>query len=70
MKEKALRTYAIYEKARDSAKQTDYGISKLTGMRPSTISDWKHGRYTPKHDKLIAISKALNFPVELFYEVE
>lgn len=66
--EKALATYSIYERERDRKGVKDVHIARLTGMRPSTISDWKHGRYTPKLDKLIAISKALKIPVQTFLE--
>jgi len=65
--EKALATYDIYAKERDKKGVKDVHIARAAGMRPSTISDWKHGHYTPKHDKLVAISKVLEIPVQTFY---
>ncbi len=34
-------------------------LSKITGITPSSISDWLRGKYTPKQDKLIKISNCL-----------
>ena len=48
-------------------KEKDWKISvvvRSTGMARSTISEWKKGLYTPKHDKLCAIASFLNVSVE------
>lgn len=66
--DKAERTYTIYRKARDLRGYTDFLVAKLSGVRPSSICDWKHRRYTPKIDKLYAISKVLEIPVEMFLD--
>ncbi len=38
-------------------------ISRATGIRQSTFSDWKAGRYLPKADKIEAIADYLGVPV-------
>ncbi len=35
---------------------TLYQVAKATGIAPSTLSDWKNGRSTPKADKLARIA--------------
>lgn len=66
---RALKTYALYERARQAAGLTDYAVCKATGVTASCVCDWKHGRYIPKHDKLLKISKLLQIPVSIFDEV-
>lgn len=42
-------------------------LSKLTGIRASSISDWINGIYYPKQDKRLLIAKALGIsPDRLF----
>ena len=41
-------------------------VAKTTGIRASTFSDWKKGRYTPKLDKLQKIADYFGVPVEYF----
>lgn len=65
-REIAILTYAIYERARERTGLTDYAVGKLTGLRSSVFTDWKHGRYTPKHDKLVKISNAIGVQVSIF----
>lgn len=43
-------------------------VSKATGIRSGVFSDWKAGRYTPKHDKLSRIADYLGVNVKLFEE--
>lgn len=38
-------------------------ISKATGIAHSCFTDWAHGRYTPKRDKLYKIAEYLDVPV-------
>lgn len=45
---------------------TDYEVAKETGVSTVTLSHWKQGRYTPKVDKLLAISKYFDVPIEYF----
>lgn len=35
-------------------------LSKMTGIRSSSISDWLKGKYEPKQDKIAIIADALN----------
>jgi repressor LexA len=48
--------YAKYVELRDSKGLTDADVSKATGIFPSTFSDWKANRSTPKIEKLIKIA--------------
>lgn len=68
-RERALATYAIYARARDARKMTDYTVAMQAGFGNSTICDWKHGKYTPKVEKLIAIAQVLNVPIEMLIAV-
>ncbi len=45
---------------------TDYRVSRETGVSTATLTNWKKGRYTPKFDKLLAIAKYFDVPVEYF----
>lgn len=60
------KLYKKYAALRDQAQVTDYEVSKRTGVSTSTLTNWKYGRYTPKFDKLLAIAKYFNVPVEYF----
>lgn len=44
--------YARFESLLKTHGTTVYRVSKATGIAPSTFSDWKNGRSTPKADKL------------------
>ena len=44
--------YSMYADLRDQHKLTDYRVAKDTGISTSTLTNWKHGRYTPKANKL------------------
>ena len=46
--------YVLNEK-----KITQSELSKRTGIRQSSISDWLNGRYEPKQDKIYLIAQAL-----------
>ena len=39
-------------------------VSKATGIRSGSFTDWKMGRYTPKIDKLEKIAAYFGVPVE------
>jgi transcriptional regulator, XRE family len=57
MKEKFIeRLNSILQKRNLS--QAD--LSKMTGIRSSSISDWLNGKYEPKQDKISIIAEALN----------
>lgn len=38
---------------------TQAELSRLTGIRASSISDWLKGKYTPKQDKIALLADAL-----------
>lgn len=48
--------YARFEALLHAHNTTVYRVSKVTGISPSTFSDWKNGRSTPKADKLRRIA--------------
>lgn len=56
--------YERYARFRDAKGVTDYEVSKQTGVATSTLTSWKQGVYTPKVDKLMAIAKYLEVPIE------
>lgn len=62
--------YKKYADLRDKAGVTDYEVAKRTGVSSVTLTNWKHGRYTPKFDKLLAIAKYFGVSVEYFAEDE
>lgn len=43
---------------------TPYKVAKDTGISPSTLSDWKTGRSTPKTDKLLKIANYFGVTIE------
>ena len=51
--------YSNYAKIRDLQGFTDYRVSQMTHITPSTFSDWKSGRCKPKTEKLQKIANAL-----------
>jgi len=54
----------------DENNKTAYQVSKETGIAQSVLSDWKTGRSKPKFDKLMALAKYFEVPVEYFAESE
>ena len=62
--------YKKYADLRDRAHVTDYEVSKRTGVSTSTLTNWKYGRYTPKFDKLLALARYFDVPVEYFAECD
>lgn len=60
--------YQKYATLRNKAEVTDYEVAKQTGVSTSTLTNWKYGRYTPKFDKLMALAKYFDVPVEYFAE--
>lgn len=51
--------YENYAKFRDAKGYKDSDVSRATGIRSGTLSDWKHGRYQIKQDKLALIADFL-----------
>lgn len=48
--------YEIFEQLCERYNVTPYRVCKETGLTTATISNWKAGRYTPKHDKMQKIA--------------
>lgn len=68
-KEYARLTYARYKALRDMRGMTDYRVGIEAGIAGSTLSDWRNELSTPKADKLLAIAKLFNVPMEEILEV-
>lgn len=61
----------MYEKFEQLMKEkgvTPADVSKATGIGKSSLTGWKNGSYTPKADKLYAISKYFGVPMEFFFD--
>jgi repressor LexA len=58
--------YDKYTALRDKKGVTDYRVSEETGITKSTFTDWKKGRSKPKFDKLMALARYFNVPVDHF----
>lgn len=56
--------YSIFEQLCSEKGVTPYRVCKETGLTTSTISNWKAGRYTPKHDKLKRIADYFGVSVQ------
>ena len=41
-------------------------VSRETGIGQVTFSEWKHGKYTPKMDKLMKLAEYFGVPLEYF----
>lgn len=48
--------YATFEALMKQRGETFSDVARAIGCRPSTFTDWRAGRYTPKRDKLDAIA--------------
>ena len=56
--------YEIFEQLLKERGETFSDIARVVGGRPSTFTDWRAGRYTPKREKLEAIAKHFGVTVE------
>lgn len=56
-----------FKKVLDESGITQTELSKLTGIRASSISDYYNGKYTPKQDKVTLIANALNISPSWLY---
>lgn len=52
--------YEGYSKIRDSKGLRDSDVAKRAGIQPSTFSEWKKGKCTPKYEKMFKIAAALD----------
>lgn len=55
-----------YEKLRAKKGVTDYQVCKETGIAPSSMSDWRSGRYELKIDKLKKLADYFGVSIEYF----
>ena len=58
--------YEVYARMREARGVSDYAVCVATGIDPSTVSNWKTGKYTPKLDKLKKIADYFGVSVEVF----
>lgn len=56
--------YSVYAELRDNKGVRDSDVAKELGFPPSTFSDWKKGKSTPKYDKLKMIADYFGVSVE------
>ena len=52
-------SYEDYTRYRDAAKMRDGDVAKAAKIPPSTFTDWKKGKSTPKSDKMNKIANVL-----------
>ena len=57
--------YKKYVQLRDERGVTDYEVAKKAGISPSSLSNWKAGRYKPKVDKLKKIADYFGVTLEV-----
>lgn len=62
--------YKIYAQLRDERGLTDYRVAKDLGLQTATFSEWKKGTYQPKVDKIAAIARYFDVPLETFYPIK
>lgn len=60
--------FELVAKALDEKGKSFYWLSNEIGCSPTTLYEWKKGRYKPKIDKLKAISNILDIPIEKLIE--
>ena len=60
--------YEIYEKLLKGKGVRTADVCRATGIRSSTMTDWKKGRSTPKADKLKLIADYFGVDISTFYD--
>jgi len=60
--------YERFEELLNQRAITAYQVSKDTGIATATLSEWKHGRYKPKADKLKILADYFGVTIEYFLE--
>lgn len=60
--------YSKFETLLNDRGVTAYRVSAETGVSTATLSNWKKGNYAPKIDKLLALAKYFDVPLEYFLE--
>lgn len=61
-----MTAYEKYAEMRDRKGVNDFRVATDTGIAPSTLSEWKLGKYTPKVDKLVALAAYFEVPIDYF----
>ena len=56
--------WEIFEKLRNEKDVTAAEICRTIGIDPSSLSNWKKGRYTPKADKLQKLAEYFGVSLE------
>ena len=62
------KTYRKYELLLKRDGTNSYQVSKVTQISEATLSQWKHGKYMPKIDKMRKLADHFHVPLEYFYE--
>ncbi len=60
--------YKKFAELLDKTHKTAYQVAKDTGISTATLSNWKHGNYTPKVDKLKTLADYFGVSIEYFLE--
>lgn len=55
--------YEYFQNLLDKYGVTAYKVAKETGVTTATLTNWKHGKYTPKPDKLQKIADYFGVPL-------
>lgn len=63
-------SYDEFERLCNERKVTPYRVATDTGISTATLSEWKNGAYVPKYNKIAAIAKYFNVPIETFLKKE
>lgn len=63
-----VKVYEKFVKLLDKTNKSTYQVSKDTGIKQSTFSNWKAGRSKPKVDKLKILADYFGVPIEYFLE--
>lgn len=58
--------YKKFERLLHEQNITAYRVAKDTGISSNCFSAWKHGKTTPKFDKIVKIANYFNVPLEYF----
>lgn len=56
--------YQNYEKIRNEKGLKDVDVARGTGISRAMFSEWKHGKFTPKIDKIRQIAEFLDVPID------
>lgn len=56
--------YSVYAELRDKMGVKDSDVARTLGFPPSTFSDWKKGKSSPKYEKLKMIADYFDVSVE------